>query len=49
MAVDLVADRRSDEVASVGIDPFRDEQVDMAEIDETEIDRDLLALAAPLP
>ena len=47
VAFGLVADGGADEIAAVGVDPFRDEQVDMAEIDEAEIDRDLLAVAGP--
>ena len=45
MAIELVADGRADEVGAVGVEALPHQQVDMAEIDIAEIDRDLLAIA----
>ena len=45
--VELVADRRADEVGAVGIEAFLHHQVDMAEVDIAQIDRDLLAVGDP--
>src|SRR5208283_506321 len=42
---ELVADRRSDEVGAIGIESLAHQEVDMAEVDESQVDRDLLALA----
>src|SRR6476619_7672471 len=44
MAVELIADRRTDEVGAVGIEAFLHHQVDMVEIDIAQVDRDLLAV-----
>src|SRR6185437_13877100 len=41
----LVSDRRSDEVGSVGVEPFMHHQVDVAEVDIAEVDGDFLAVA----
>src|SRR6476659_5566518 len=41
----LVTDRRSDEVGAVGIKAFLDKQIDMAEVDETQVDRNLFGFA----
>jgi hypothetical protein len=46
VALELVPDGGADEVAAIGVEAVLDEQVDMAEIDITEIERELLALAA---
>ena len=40
----LVADRRADEVGSVGVEAFLDQQIDMTEVDIAEIDGDLFGL-----
>src|SRR5271165_2350326 len=45
---ELVADRRADEVGAIGIEPFAHQEIDVAEVDESEVDRDLLAVALPL-
>ena len=37
----LVADRRANEVGAVRIEALGDEQVDVTEVDEAEVDRDL--------
>ena len=42
--LELPPDRRPDEVRAVGVEPLVDEEVDLAEVDEAEVDRDLLAL-----
>ena len=47
VTIELSADRRSDEVGAIGIEAFPNEKIDMAEIDETHIDRDLLAVRTP--
>src|SRR5271165_6017481 len=44
---ELVADRRADEVGAIGIESFAHQEIDMSEVDEAEVDRDLLALALP--
>ena len=44
MPVKLVADRCANEVSTVGIEPVPHHQIDMTEIHEAEVDRDLLAL-----
>ena len=41
----LVADRRANEVGSVGIKALLHQQIDMAEVDVTEVDRDLFRFA----
>src|SRR5580704_10395583 len=45
---ELVADRCPDEVGAVGIEAFAHQKIDMAEVDEADVDRDLLALALPV-
>jgi hypothetical protein len=45
MPLDLIADRRADEVRPVGIEAVLHQQIDVTEIDVAEIDRDLLGLA----
>ena len=44
VTVELVANRRSDEVGAIGIESLSDQQIDMAEIDKSQIDRDLLTI-----
>src|SRR3954465_5461396 len=44
MPFDLIADRGSYEVGAVGVEPLLHQQIDMAEVDIAEIDRDLLAV-----
>ena len=46
LPIELVADRSSYEISAVGVETFLHHEVDMAEIDVTEIDRDLFAVAA---
>ena len=45
---ELVADRRSDEVGAIGIETFAHQEIDMAKVDEAEVDRDLFAVAGPV-
>ena len=45
IAIELVADRRADEIGAIGVEPLPHQQIDMPEIDVTEIDRDLLAVS----
>ena len=45
MSRKLVADRRTDEVRAVGIKAFLHQQIDVAEIDVTEVDCDLFGFA----
>src|SRR6478736_3504043 len=45
VAIELIADRRSDEVGAVGVKTLLHQEVDVAEIDIAEIDRDLLAVS----
>ena len=45
MAIELVADGRADEIGAVGVEALPHQQIDMAEVDIAEIDRDLLAIA----
>ena len=40
-----VADRGPNEVGTVGIEAFLDQQIDVAEVDVTKVDRDLFRLA----
>src|SRR5215212_4042641 len=44
MAIELVTDGRSDEVGAVRVEPVLHHQIDMAEINVAEIDRDLLTI-----
>ena len=48
VTVELGADRRSNEVRTIGIESLSNQQIDMAEIDIAQIYRDLLAIAAPI-
>src|SRR5262249_23624027 len=41
----LVADRRPNEVGTVGIESFLNQQIYMAEVDVTQVDRNLFRLA----
>jgi hypothetical protein len=43
----LLAYRSTDQISSVGVKPLLDEQVDLTEIHDAEIDRELLAVADP--
>src|SRR5271165_191144 len=45
---ELVADRRSDEVGAIGIETFAHQEIDVAKVDESEVDRDLFAVAGPV-
>lgn len=45
----LVSKRRSDEVGTVRIEAFLDQQIDVAEIDHADVDGHLLGLASALP
>ena len=42
MGRDLIADRGPDEVGAIAVETLRDQQVDLTQVDETEVDRDLL-------
>src|SRR5581483_6409105 len=44
MTFELVADRGPDEIGAVRVEPFLHHQVDLTEIDKTEIDRDLFGI-----
>ena len=44
--IKLVSDGRPDEVGPVGVEALLDEEIDMAEVDIAEVDRDLLAVRA---
>lgn len=46
---ELVSECRSNEVGAVRIETFLHQQIDVAEIDNTDIDRQLLGFARPLP
>jgi hypothetical protein len=39
---DLVADGGADQVGAVGVEPFLHKKIDLAEVDEAHVDRDLL-------
>jgi hypothetical protein len=45
VAIELIPDRRSNEVGAIGIEPILHQEVDVAEIDIAEIDCDLLAIS----
>src|ERR671919_1841202 len=45
MPLELVADGGADEVGAVRVEPLLHHQVDVAEVDVAEVDRDLFALA----
>ena len=40
----LVADRRADQIGAVGVETFLYQQVDLAQIDDAEIDSDLFSV-----
>src|SRR5262249_3927381 len=44
----LVADGRANEVRAVGIKAFLHQQIDMAEVNVTKVDRELLGFAPPI-
>ena len=44
---ELIADGRADEVGAVRVKPFLNHQINVTEIDMTEVDRDLLAVRHP--
>lgn len=46
MGRDLIADRGPDEVGAIAVETLRDQQVDLTQVDETEVDRDLLWIPA---
>ena len=46
---ELVADCRPDQVGAIGVKTFVDQQIDMAKIDISDVDRDFLGLARPIP
>ena len=48
MGRELIADRRANEIRAVRIKALLHQQVDMAEVDVAEIDRDLLGVARPV-
>jgi hypothetical protein len=43
-AVELMPDRGADEVGAVSVEALVDEQIDLAQVDQTHVDGDLLAL-----
>src|SRR3990170_1857783 len=45
MSRKLIADRRANEVRAVGIKAFLHQQIDVAEVDVTQVDRDLFGFA----
>ena len=45
MSGELAADRRPDEVGAIGIESLVHQQIDMAKVDESEVDCDFLSLA----
>src|SRR5215211_3103637 len=45
MPLDLVADGGADEVGAIGVEPLLHQKIDVAQIDVTEVDRDLLGVA----
>src|ERR1700756_3842668 len=49
LPIELISDRRPNEVGSIGVEPLLHQQIDVAEIDVAEIDRDLLAVACSRP
>src|ERR1700758_3977866 len=44
MALELVADRGPDEIGAVGVEALVHDQIDLAEIDVAQIDRDFLGI-----
>ncbi len=42
---DLVSDRRPDKIGAVGVEALLHQQIDMAEVDESDVDRDFLGFA----
>ena len=48
MGREPVADRGPDEVGAVGIKSFLHQEIDVAEVDVAEVDRDLFRLASPV-
>jgi hypothetical protein len=44
VALQLVADRRPDEVGAIGVDAVVDQEINLPEIDDAQVDRNLLAL-----
>src|SRR5207247_9552821 len=47
MALELIPDGSANEVGAIRVEPFLNQQVDVTEIDMTEVDRDLLVVRAP--
>ena len=47
MPFELVADRRPDEIGSIGIEAFLHHEIDLTEVDIAKIDRDLLGIGGP--
>ena len=45
VAIDLIADGGSNEVGAIRVEAFLDQEVDMAEIDKAEVDRDFFGVA----
>ena len=43
-AVELPPDRGADEVGAVGVEPLVDQQIDLAQVDQPDVDGDFLAL-----
>src|SRR5579883_60034 len=49
VALELVADRGANEIGPVGIEALAHQQIDLAEVDVADVDRDLLAVAGLRP
>jgi hypothetical protein len=47
MSLELIPDCSADEVGAIRVEPFLNQQVDVTEIDVTEVYRDLLVVRAP--
>jgi hypothetical protein len=44
LTIELVADRRPNEVGAVGVKPLLDQEIDVTEVDKAKIDCDLFAV-----
>jgi hypothetical protein len=49
VAIELISDRRPDEVGAIGVEALLHQQIDMTEVNEAEIERDLLAFGGLRP
>jgi len=46
MRYELISDCRANEVGPIGIEPFLHEQIDLPQVDQSEIDGDFLGVRA---